>query len=375
MIDLTTNPTGIGRIGACAALAALLATTVSAPAGAATTDGPTAPPVAATISAPALPAHGLIGGPRMAEQGIITAPGVGGLPEVASPEWVVADVTTGQILAARNPHGRARPASTQKTLLGLTMLPRLSPDATYTADHNDENVDGTRVGMVATQTYSINDLWYALFLRSGNDAANAIAKAGAGRSVTAAVRMMQAEAHQLQAEDTTVVNPSGLDEPGQFASAYDLALWGRAALDRADLRHYFGTYRHNFPGNQTRAASAGPRHSFVIQTQNRLINNYPGALGVKAGYTSLAHNTLIAAATRNGRTILVTLMGTRRDLYNQATMLLNWGFAHADVPAVGQLVSPLPMPFGGYPPSQPSGPSRTDVHPELISEDNSRLSG
>src|SRR4051794_16169504 len=125
MIDITTNPTRIGRIGACAALAALLTAAVSTPAGAATTPDPTPLPTSAAISTPALPPHPVVGGSRMAEQGIIVAPGAAGLPDMASPEWVVADATTGQILAARNPHGRARPASTQKTLLALTMLPRL----------------------------------------------------------------------------------------------------------------------------------------------------------------------------------------------------------------------------------------------------------
>jgi D-alanyl-D-alanine carboxypeptidase (penicillin-binding protein 5/6) len=342
MIDLTTNPTRIGRIGACAALAALLATAVSGPANAAVTPNPTPP----AVSTPAVPPHPVIGGARMAEQGIVVAPGVGGLPEVASPEWVVADATTGQILAARNPHGRARPASTQKTLLALTMLPRLSPDGTYTADHSDENVDGTRVGMVASQTYSINDLWYALFLRSGNDAANGLAKAGAGGDLAKAVRMEQAEAERLQAYDTTVVNPSGLDADGQYSSAYDLALFGRAGLQRADFRKYASTVKWTFPGNHTATATPQSSKSFQVYTENRLLagpNAYDGAIGVKPGYTTLAQNTLIAAATRNGHTILVSEVAAPHGRVNtDAAKLLDWGFAHDGIAApVGQLVDPV----------------------------------
>lgn len=346
MIDVTTNPTRIGQIGACVALAALLAAAASTPAGAATTPGPTPLPTSAAISTPAVPPHPVIGGSRMAEQGIISAPGVGGLPEVASPEWVVADVTTGQILAARNPHGRARPASTQKTLLALTMLPRLSPDATYTANHDDENVDGTRVGMVAGQTYKLNDLWYALFLRSGNDAANGIAKAGAGGDLAKAVRMEQAEAQRLQAYDTTVVNPSGLDADGQYSSAYDLALFGRAGLQRGDFRKYASTVRATFPGNHTATATPQSSKSFQVYTENRLLagpDAYDGAIGVKPGYTTLAQNTLIAAATRNGHTILVSEVAAPHGRVNtDAAHLLDWGFAHDGIAApVGQLVDPL----------------------------------
>jgi D-alanyl-D-alanine carboxypeptidase (penicillin-binding protein 5/6) len=301
---------------------------------------------AAIALAPALPAAartgpGPVGGPRLGGHGVIA--NTGSRPAVTAPTWLVADVTTGNVLAARGPHDRRRPASTQKTLLALTMEPRLNPNGFYRADKADAEVEGTHVGLVPGQNYSINDLWYGLFLRSGNDAANAIAKAGASRNVGLALSMMRAEARHLQANDTSVRNPSGLDAGGQFSSAYDLALFGRAALGRADLRHYFGTLRHSFPGNETRTATAADRKPFWVYTQNRLIlNHYPGAVGVKSGYTSLAHNTLIAAATRNGRTVLVTVMGTRRNIYYQAETLLNWGFAHANLTPVGTLVSPLP---------------------------------
>jgi D-alanyl-D-alanine carboxypeptidase (penicillin-binding protein 5/6) len=245
------------------------------------------------------------------------------------------------VLAAYDPHRPARPASTQKTLLALTMAPRLDPASTYTADVADTEVDGTRVGLVAGQTYTLDDIWYGLFLRSGNDAANAIAKAGADGDVAKAVRMMQAEAYRLRANDTTVRNPSGLDADGQFSSAYDLALWGRAALGRGDLRHWFGTLRHDFPGDHTATGTKQTRKSFAMYTQNRLINRYPGAIGVKAGYTTLAHNTLIAAATRDGHTVLATLMTAPSDVAGQAKILLDWGFAHLNAPPVGQLVPPL----------------------------------
>ncbi|HEY2833113.1 MAG TPA: D-alanyl-D-alanine carboxypeptidase [Sporichthyaceae bacterium] len=282
-----------------------------------------------------------IGGPRMAEHGPIDDPSAGPLPKLTAQSWLVADADTGAVLAAYDPHRPARPASTQKTLLALTMAPRLDPASSYTADVADTEVDGTRVGLVAGQTYALNDIWYGLFLRSGNDAANAIAKAGADGDVTKAVRMMQAEAHRLQADDTTVRNPSGLDADGQFSSAYDLALWGRAALGRGDLRHWFGTLRHNFPGDQTTTGTKATRKPFAMYTENRLINRYPGAIGVKAGYTTLAHNTLIAAATRNGHTVLATLMTTPADVAGQAKILLDWGFAHLNAPAVGELVAPL----------------------------------
>jgi D-alanyl-D-alanine carboxypeptidase (penicillin-binding protein 5/6) len=283
---------------------------------------------------------GPIGGPRMGETGLIADPAAGALPQVTAPSWLIADADTGQVLAALDPHHKRRPASTQKTLLALTMAPRLDPNGSYTADAADTEVDGTRVGLVAGQTYSLTDLWYGLFLRSGNDAANAIAKAGADRDVSLAVRMEQAEAQRLQAYDTTVVNPSGLDADGQYSSAYDLALWGRAALGRGDLRRYYTTLRRQFPGDHTATGTKQTRKSFWMYTQNKLINSYDGAIGVKAGYTTLAHNTLIAAAERDGHTVLVTLMGVPANVFDQAKVLLDWGFAHLAAPPVGTLVAP-----------------------------------
>ncbi|HUR74188.1 MAG TPA: D-alanyl-D-alanine carboxypeptidase, partial [Sporichthya sp.] len=261
------------------------------------------PAATPTVPTPIPPPQSTIGGPRMAERGLITAPGAPPVPATTAASWVIADAATGQVLAAKNPHGKYRPASTLKTLLALTMAPRLDPNSTIVADKSDENQEGTRVGMIAPQAYTVDDLWYGLLLRSGNDAANALARAGGG-TVERGIRMMQAEAQRLQSLDTTVVNPSGLDADGQFSSAYDLALWGRAALERRDLRTYVSSLRHTFPGNHTATATKQNSKDFWVYTENRLIlRGFEGAIGVKTGYTTLAQNTLIAAAERNGRTI------------------------------------------------------------------------
>lgn len=299
---------------------------------------PTPTPTAAPL------AGASIGGPRMAERGLVVAGGVEASPETAAASYVVADADTGQVLAAKDPHSRHRPASTLKTLLALTMLPRLDNDnGTYTADEDDVSVEGTRVGMVEHQTYPLDLLWYGLMLRSGNDAANALAKAGADGDLARAVRMMNAEAARLQALDTTAVNPSGLDADGQYSSAYDLALWGRAALQRGDLRKYMKKLKIVFPGDHTRTSTKKNRKSFDVFTGNRLIlRGYDGAIGVKNGYTTLARNTLIAAAERDGRTIIATLMRSPGSIHDDAADLLDWGFANVGsaIP-VGVLVDPV----------------------------------
>ncbi|MGQ0625061.1 MAG: D-alanyl-D-alanine carboxypeptidase family protein [Sporichthyaceae bacterium] len=299
-------------------------------------------PITDPAATPA-PTRSVIGGPRMAETGLVVTPGAPALPAVSAAAWVLADADTGEILAAKDPHAKYRPASTLKTLLAVTMAPRLDPNATYTADYEDTAQEGTRVGMVKDQAYKINDLWYALLLRSGNDAATGLAKAGGG-TLERGIAMMQAEAQRLQAYDTTVVNPSGLDEDGQFSSAYDLGLWGRALLGRRDLSNYVKTIKWTFPGNKTKTATKANSKSFQIYTENRLLlRGFPGAIGVKTGYTTKAQNTLIAAAERDGRTIIATLLYTPFGrITDDAGRLLEYGFANAgNVTPVGQLVDPI----------------------------------
>jgi D-alanyl-D-alanine carboxypeptidase (penicillin-binding protein 5/6) len=380
MIENITNPTRNGskrtasrgrRLAPAVAALSVFAGAATIPAQAVAVDVPTPNPVGSvgpsgsvtaaplTLSpglpiaplSPNEPPGGPVGGPLLNQTGVIIDQAAGGAPDVAAPSWVIADATTGKILAARNPHGRARPASTQKVLLALTMLPRLDPNGTYLADHDDEAVEGTRVGMVANETYKNDDLWYAVFLRSGNDAADGLAKEGGGGNLANAVTMEQAEAARLQSYDTTVVNPSGLDADGQYSSAYDLALWGRAAMQRADVRKYASTITWMFPGNTTKTGTDKSSKPFQIHTENRLLGTYPGTMGLKPGFTTLAQNTLIAVAQHNGVTLIATIMDDGQHMITaDSEALLNWGFDHdGNTPPVGQLVDPTGLAYGQTP--------------------------
>jgi D-alanyl-D-alanine carboxypeptidase (penicillin-binding protein 5/6) len=256
-------------------------------------------------------------------------------PNVAAASYVVADARTGAVLASKEAHRRLPPASTLKTLTALALLPILPPQKAYTATYADAAVEGTRVGIVENGRYRVRQLFEGMFVMSGNDAANALANAAGGLPAT--VRRMNATAARLQAYDTVAVNPSGLDAPGQLSSAYDLALFARAGLQRADFRRYAGTVRARFPGG-------GKKPSFQIWTRNKFLVTYDGAIGIKNGYTSKAHSTLVAAATRGDRTLVVTLMGTKQAAWKEAGTLMDWGFraAAASARPVGQLVGSAP---------------------------------
>ncbi|MBA3233785.1 MAG: D-alanyl-D-alanine carboxypeptidase [Propionibacteriales bacterium] len=277
---------------------------------------------------PAVMADGgsTVGGEALASSGlVVNAPGAGPLPRLSASSYVLADLDSGAVLAALNPHGRLRPASTLKVLTAVTLLPRLDPNTGYTARRQDANVDGSRVGIVPHATYTVHNLFEALFLVSGNDAASALANAAGGARATEA--RMQSEARLLGALDTTVRNTSGLDARRQFSSAYDLALFARAGLARRDFRDYVLTVRSHFPGRMPKRDKR--RRSFEIYTQDRLLLNFRGAIGVKTGWTTKARGTFIGAARRGGRTLVATVMHTKGSPWEESRDLLRWGFRNA----------------------------------------------
>jgi serine-type D-Ala-D-Ala carboxypeptidase (penicillin-binding protein 5/6) len=280
-----------------------------------------------------------VGGPLLASSGVVVAPGATPPPDVGS-SWVVADMDTGAIYGAKAPHAQLRPASTLKTLTALTLLPLLDPTSVYTATAADTRMEGTRVGMIAGTTYTVDQLFQGMLLPSANDAAHGLEMVEGGPTKT--IALMTAEAQHLQAFDTTVKDPSGLDQPGQYSSAYDLALFARAAMALPAFRAYVITSHATFPGQMSKTPGK-PRSTFVIDNKNRLLlDGYPGMIGIKTGYTSKAGNTFIGAATRGGHTVLVTLMHTKGVGETAERKLMDWAFTnYGKAGTVGQLVDPV----------------------------------
>jgi serine-type D-Ala-D-Ala carboxypeptidase (penicillin-binding protein 5/6) len=249
---------------------------------------------------------------------------------------VLADLSTGQVLAARGAHRRGLPASTLKTLTALTALPLVDPDAQVTAQASDI-VEGSQVGLMPGSRYTVRQLLQGALLASGNDAATALARvAGGAAGVDGHVARMQAEASALGAQDTVVRNPTGLDAAGQVTSAYDLALIARAAMARADLRALVATRKVAFPGKES---ARGRRPTYQIQNHNRLLSNYPGAVGVKNGFTDRARWTSIGAVTRGGHTYLLTALHRGGGSWRADAAMYDWAVRYGGrVRPVGRLV-------------------------------------
>ncbi|MCX3059011.1 D-alanyl-D-alanine carboxypeptidase family protein, partial [Streptomyces beihaiensis] len=286
-----------------------------------------------------------VGGARLGAAGVQVRPAAGAprLPKLNALAWLVADNDSGEVLAAYNAHRRLPPASTLKMLFADTVLPRFDPSLKHKVTREDLAgipSGSSLVGVQAGTTYTVHDLWQGVFLRSGNDAVHVLASMHGG--VARTVRDMQARAEDLRADDTHVVSPDGYDHKGQVSSAYDLTLFARAGLKNPDFRRYCSTRIADFP--------AGGGKTFQMQNTDRLLTGtgvapYKGIIGVKNGYTTNAGNTFTGAATRGGRTLLVTVMHPMSGyeaVYEQTRALLDWGFAAAGkVRPVGELVTPL----------------------------------
>ncbi|MFE5793074.1 D-alanyl-D-alanine carboxypeptidase family protein [Streptomyces sp. NPDC056503] len=337
---------------AAAGSAAMLLVLPAPVAGAAT---PPRAPATAQAHAPALgpesvteptpPARRFMEAGRLDRAGTQVQP-LAGAPDVPTPSalsWVVADAGTGDVLAARAAHRKLPPASTLKTLFALTALPHHEASEQHTVA--DEELTGigegsSLVGVKEGYTYRVSDLWNGVFLSSGNDAVHVLASMSGGWESTA--RQMQEKARSLGALDTRVVSPDGYDAPGQVSSAYDLAVFGRAGVRDPEFTRYCSTAYADFPAGSW---------SYGIANTNRLltgadgVGRYPGLLGIKNGYTSNAGNTLVAAARRGDRTLVVSVMNPQSGgglaVYEEARELLDWGFDAADkVRPVGSLLPP-----------------------------------
>ena len=294
----------------------------------------------ALAPAAAVPAAGPIGGSKLATSGIIVGAGALSPPPDNASSWLVADLTTGQILAAKDPHGQYRPASTLKTLTALALMPHLDPTAVHTVTAQEmAPVYGSRVGLVVGGTYTVDQLWHGLLLPSGNDAAAALAGQFGGVSKTVAA--MRAVATNLRANDTIVKNESGLDANSQYSSAYDLGLFARAALQFPEFRVITQTSSYQFPGKMP--AAGKPRPTYEIFGEDRLLNHgYKGVIGGKTGYTTLAGRTFWVAATRGGHTVVVTLLHIKISTEIASRELLNWGLKNdGHVASVGTLVNAI----------------------------------
>ncbi len=237
--------------------------------------------------------------------------------------WVLVDADTGNVLSAANDHVPLPPASVSKLFTAIIAVEDLPADAAVPISPVAQSMEAETMSMKAGQVWPLDDVLHAVLIVSANDAAVALAERVSG-SRQAFVAEMDRWANILGLVDHPALeDPAGLDdsfsyEGGNRISAYDMAIIGRAALSITQIRSIVGLREYTFPGPD------GIFHRLINHDQ--LLETYPGALGLKTGYTRLAGNTFVGAATFGGRTMLVVEMNAP-DMYVTASALLDQGFA------------------------------------------------
>jgi D-alanyl-D-alanine carboxypeptidase (penicillin-binding protein 5/6) len=244
-------------------------------------------------------------------------------PVVKARAAIVIDVDDGSVLYQLDPHGRHAPASLTKIVTALVALDLMPLDqlVTVPVSINQLPWDSTRMGLRAGERVSVRELLYGLFLNSGNDAAITLSEAVTTRATFLA--RMNAKAAALGMADTHFVNPIGLDDPAHFTSASDLA---RAATE---LTSRYPTVAAMAAFDRLTLAATATHHAYSLYNLNQLIRTYRGATGLKTGWTGQAGGCLIATATRDGRHLLVVVLGSPR-VFEEAAKLLDYGFAASE---------------------------------------------
>ncbi len=257
------------------------------------------------------------------------------IPDFATQAWIVVDGNSGDVLAGQNIDEQRPMASTIKTLTALTLLPRLQYDSTYEARPTETLTEGAHVGVLAGSRYTVEELFHGMLMRSGNDAAVALADAYGYQRTLAA---MNAEAARIGANNTIAKSPNGLDQPGQVTTAADLAQIYRVAIQDPRLQEILTAKQAQFPGQPPQDPTKA-RGDFTIFNNDNLLNgDYPGFLGGKSGFTSQAGRTYVAGAEQDGRRLVVALLGIGGGTTQTAGQLLDWSFANADrLSPIGQL--------------------------------------
>lgn len=244
------------------------------------------------------------------------------LPPFYASAVALLDAGANRWLVSENAHEPRAMASTTKIMTAYVALTlganRLNDLVTVDQETQDlGTATGSKMGLIAGERVSLHDLLYGLLLPSGNDAALAIAKAVAG-SVPAFAGLMNAAAQRLGLTHTHYMNPDGLDDPGQYASARDLVVLARATM-ALPLFQAIVASQH-----MTIAATAA-HHAYVLTNVNWFIQWYPGADGVKPGYTGAAGLCQVVSVHRHGRWLIGALLNTS-DLHTDVRDLMNFGF-------------------------------------------------
>ena len=238
--------------------------------------------------------------------------GAAQIPHTSAVSAVLMDADSGRILYAKNADEPRLIASITKLMTALVALESgHAPEEVVTVRPEWTGIEGSSLYLRAGEQLRLETLLYGMLLRSGNDAAQAVA-GYCGGDVGAFVKAMNAKTEELGMENSHFANPSGLNADGHYSSARDMAVLARACLADPTLRRMVGTKSIALEGR-------------IFTNHNKLLWQYEGCIGLKTGYTEKAGRTLVSAAQRNGMTLICVTLSAPNDWQDHAA-LFDYGF-------------------------------------------------
>lgn len=240
---------------------------------------------------------------------------------------VLMDAKTGQVLFEKNMNEKEAPASTTKIMTGLLALEKgnlddiitMSKDAVFSIERNSSNI-----ALDVNEQISLRNALYGMAIHSANDAANGIAEYIGGTNENF-INMMNAKAKELGALNTHFLNSNGLYDENHYSTAYDMALILREGIKTPGFLEFFNKRTYTIPPTNLKDKER------VLYNANSLLMGRWGDVGLiasKTGYTVKAQHTLVTAARRGNRTLIVVVLNSDRprDKYADTVKLLNYGF-------------------------------------------------
>lgn len=236
-------------------------------------------------------------------------------PQTSTESIEIIDAQTGTILYEKNANLRLLPASTTKMMTALVALQNCSPQNVITVKSVQQ--DGTQMGLTVGDQVTVENLLYGLLLSSGNDAAYVLANSCA-ISYKDFIKSMNIKAEELKMTNTHFVNPAGFDDNLHYSTAADLAKLAKVVVADPLIAKIVST-------KSAVVTDITTNKTYFLQNVNKLLGQVDGVEGVKTGQTDGSLEILVTKTTRNGNSIIISLMGSQ-DRFKDTQKLIDWVF-------------------------------------------------
>lgn len=238
-----------------------------------------------------------------------------GVPDIWAQSFIAIDADSGRIIVSNNANKRLPMASTTKIMTTILSIDNINnANEKFEIPESCVGIEGSSIYLKPKQIVSFIDLLYGTMLRSGNDAALALATITGKNDAENFIDMMNAKAKELGAYNTNFVNPNGLHDDNHYTTAYDLAIISQYAMKNDLFKEISSAKKYKANSLNT-----------ILYNKNKVVHQYKYGNGIKIGYTRAAGRCLVASAEKNDTEIIVVLLNDN-SWFNDSYKIFDWAF-------------------------------------------------